>query len=196
MKECTMIVLIGLLALSGVQAQNSPTFPEPPRDRGGNILVPSRGSLVDADDISTGICMGAQNSNVKTDELYAIEESIFYHAMTSENDPNRNQKVQEWWSQAMPYINCYDRVYDGFEGGSPLNLMAYKGYGAQIIYLMRKYELSPEMMVYDDPRTGLNLIDWMEERIEDPQYPSAITSRINDELRLLTRWFTRIGYFE
>ena len=189
-----VIFIVG--SVHAISAQES-VFPQPHRAEDGAVLVPSRGALVDADDISSGICTNAKNSNVKDDdELYGIEKAVFYHAQTSEVDPNRNEKVRQWWVRAMPYINCYDMVYDGFEGGSPLNLMVFKGYGRQIIYLMRKYELPPEYMVYPDPRTGLNLFEWMEERIANEGYAQNVTNSLREELRLLTRWFTRIGYFE
>lgn len=202
-------LLLAFLMFVVVPAQSTAQdslFPEPQRAEDGTVLVPSRGEWVDADDTSSGICINAKNSNVKDDDgLYGIEKAVFYHAQTSDSDPNRNQRVQEWWIQAMPHIDCYDRVYNGFEGGSPLNLMAYQGYGRQIIYLMRKYELPPQYMVYPDPRTGLNLFEWMEERSTDADlynernptnYSAVATERIANELRLLARWFTRIGYFE
>ena len=189
-----VIFIVG--SVHAISAQES-VFPQPHRAEDGTVLAPSRGALVGADDISSGICNRAKNSNVKVDDdLYSIEHSLFLHAQTSETDPNRNEKVRQWWVRAMPYINCYGRVYNGFEGGSPLNLMAYAGYGRQIIYLMRKYELPPEYMVYPHPRTGLNLFEWMEERVERGNYSEVATERIARELRLLTRWFTRIGYFD
>ena len=185
--------LVFLFAAGSAAAQSGFSWPEPARATDGTILVPSRGRLVRADNVSSGICSAASDSNVRDEAgVWAIERSIFYHAETSNDDPERNEKVYDWWIRSMPYINCYDRVYGGYDGGSPVNLMAHRTYTRAIVWLLRKYDLPKEAFLYECPRTGLDLFAWLDARVADAtDSPFLDEDRWIEARRLLRRVFAR-----
>ena len=200
---CLLFLLFSLPGNSSAEGQDCYDCSVGGQEKEEEAFIPYNGGILTKRSVGHVVCDSLYDGEAPVGGGCQYYELVLFQAIGEWNsdggrtchprepvDEETGKKIREWWEIAMPHIHCGAK--NGLEWGSPLRAFAYRNSRAIFMNLVHKYHLDPEMLLYPDPKDGLNIMEWLQHRSREEE--TLYSERKKEDFKKMYDYI-KLGFF-